>query len=661
MDVRLPDGTVVKGIPDGTSRADLAQKLKSNGMNVPDEWLAPEPTPKVGVWKDIVAPSISNLVDIGRGVVGGSISLPGELSKQAQSGANWANKMMGGSPQFWSGKTVLPEYESTMAAIPRLGTDPTPQTKGFEQMGAVAAPFPGAGMSKLPGIARKAGGVVGKAGSAVGGAAEKVGQVVRDVRGVEVPGARTAAQSGAREALSAGAQDLGRTAGAKAEAGRELEGVVADLAKELDATKVRPADLATQGSTIRNAFSKVMESAKAKRTAAAEPLYDEAKTAAAAREASGARVDITSAAKPIEDLMALSENIPSLQGKLGTILSAIKGAKPAEGVAAPVGVGKITGRMKPPAGPTARPANLTYAELDLANRYIKDIAYSADVEGYGSVIRNAARDASKALDESIAKFVPEHRAAADAYRKLSEPMESLGTRFGRAMSETEGGLKGEAYTKVADQDIPARIFAKRDGVELMVDALSGGKGATPAARAAAQAQVDTMVENWILEGVRAGGKTGSKAAEAIAVPQMKATLGAVPAVQAKLGKQFGKEAGIERSMEFIGKEAEKRAASADIAIKGEARIKKALSDADAMAAQGGAKSQKQAYDGYVGALRSEYSAGVISKEKYLAALALIDRAATLEARTAKAQALAKKLIYGGAAIGAGYELKGLVQ
>jgi hypothetical protein len=39
MDVRLPDGTIIKGVPDGTSRMELAQKLKSNGRAVPDEWL----------------------------------------------------------------------------------------------------------------------------------------------------------------------------------------------------------------------------------------------------------------------------------------------------------------------------------------------------------------------------------------------------------------------------------------------------------------------------------------------------------------------------------------------------------------------------------------------------------------------------------------------
>jgi hypothetical protein len=46
MDVRLPDGTTVANVPDGTSRADLAQKLKANGHDVPQDWLAPTPKPQ---------------------------------------------------------------------------------------------------------------------------------------------------------------------------------------------------------------------------------------------------------------------------------------------------------------------------------------------------------------------------------------------------------------------------------------------------------------------------------------------------------------------------------------------------------------------------------------------------------------------------------------
>lgn len=56
MDVRLPDGTIIKNVPEGTTKADLAAKLKSNGMAVPAEWLQSTPQP---------APSKSTVQQIG--------------------------------------------------------------------------------------------------------------------------------------------------------------------------------------------------------------------------------------------------------------------------------------------------------------------------------------------------------------------------------------------------------------------------------------------------------------------------------------------------------------------------------------------------------------------------------------------------------------------
>lgn len=54
MDVRLPDGTIIQGVPEGTTKADLAARLQRNGMAVPAEWLAPKPEPSmaetVGNW-----------------------------------------------------------------------------------------------------------------------------------------------------------------------------------------------------------------------------------------------------------------------------------------------------------------------------------------------------------------------------------------------------------------------------------------------------------------------------------------------------------------------------------------------------------------------------------------------------------------------------------
>ena len=52
MDVTLPDGTVIKGVPDGTTRQQLAEKLKAKGMNVPDSWLAPSRKSPIDQKKD---------------------------------------------------------------------------------------------------------------------------------------------------------------------------------------------------------------------------------------------------------------------------------------------------------------------------------------------------------------------------------------------------------------------------------------------------------------------------------------------------------------------------------------------------------------------------------------------------------------------------------
>lgn len=52
MDVRLPDGTVIRNVPDGTTKADLVAKLQRNGMSVPQEWMAPQKPVQQESWSD---------------------------------------------------------------------------------------------------------------------------------------------------------------------------------------------------------------------------------------------------------------------------------------------------------------------------------------------------------------------------------------------------------------------------------------------------------------------------------------------------------------------------------------------------------------------------------------------------------------------------------
>lgn len=56
MDVQLPNGQVLKGVPNGTTRAQLAAKLQSNGMEVPKEWMTAQASTPSNVTAAAVVP-----------------------------------------------------------------------------------------------------------------------------------------------------------------------------------------------------------------------------------------------------------------------------------------------------------------------------------------------------------------------------------------------------------------------------------------------------------------------------------------------------------------------------------------------------------------------------------------------------------------------------
>ena len=518
-------------------------------------------------------------------------------------------------------------------------------------------------------------GLTGELG-AMGRAAPPVARAVGDVAGaIKAPGMPSAikniagalggtgaqavgaeAQAASRGALSDISKVHGATQAGKMSEAFTLEDVSTRLQRELDASGQRGGrpTLDKQGDMLRSAVSGSYDVAKAERTVKTKDLYAKAEQAATAREKDGARIDVSTVTPKVEKMLELAENIPDLQSKLGKLITAVTGAEEKAGVAAPIGGGKVSSRITPTKTPLPPKPGLTYQELDLANKYLKDIAYSGEMQGYDSIVRRAALDLSKGLDTQIAKFVPEHAHAASEYARLSEPLESFATRIGKAVTSTEGGIKGDSYAKIASQNLPQKLFGTRDGVDLVVDALAGGKKG--AARAAAQAKVDQMVEHWIMEGTRgAEGRVGAGAAKQLATPQMQATMQAVPSVGKRVTEQLGREAGIESKIAQAGAGAKTARGEAEIAASAKAKVDRALAQADVDFTYG---SKKAAYDGYVAALRQTM---VGDPERYKAAIALIERAGTLQAKTDKARSLAKKIAGYGTVATIGYEAKGLVK
>lgn len=563
-------------------------------------------------------------------------------------------------PSFQPLPENIPGGSKSIENLGKMAGVITPQaepTSGLGRLGAEAIQLgtqlavPGAeGIMRIPGATRAG--------------IRKGGELLSDLRGTKVPGAISEATTAAREASQTGASGLEKLGTRREQQAATLDTVRSNLEAKLEASRTRPVDLNTQGETIRSSFTGAMDAAKEARKAEADRAFPLVKDIAAAKEVTGARVNTANAQRSLNDLIERSKGIPDLQSKLKSMLSSIKGA-PTE-IQAPLGtigkaptVGKAGFKAARPTTP--EPAGKTFEELELTRRYLNDIAYGADSEGYSAIMRNEAKTAAREIDKSMGEFVPEFKAYKDKYRAMSEPMDSLGTRFGRAVSSTEGGLKGDVYAKVADSDLPNRLFARKDGVEVLVDALSGGKKATPEARASAQRQVNTMVENWIVESVRGGKKTGQGALQQLAAPQMRSTLSAVPSVEKRLATQFGREAKTEAVIGKVTKKGEELGKQGATAKDAATTIRNEISMADEKAALPGVKSKREAYNSYVSAMAKARRANIIPSEQYKAALALVDRATTLEDKTATIQRLMKRIAIGGAAVGTGYEIKGVLQ
>lgn len=126
MDVRLPDGTVVRGVPDGMTKADLAGKLKANGYDT--SWYQPEPArtvpQEIGRQAGLTARSAIE------GYVGGTAGIL--AAPIAMGYNNIARPLVNRLTQAVAGRDVLPEMMSPNAALSQTLTDvglPQPETQ----------------------------------------------------------------------------------------------------------------------------------------------------------------------------------------------------------------------------------------------------------------------------------------------------------------------------------------------------------------------------------------------------------------------------------------------------------------------------------------------------------------------------------------------------
>ena len=116
MDVRLPDGTIIQGVPEGTTKADLAARLQRNGMAVPAEWLAPGGAPAAAPAQPLTANrDLASQVGLTtRSMLKGVLAIPA-LGADAVGGlANASLDLIG--------DTRTPRYQPTLPTVDSLLT-----------------------------------------------------------------------------------------------------------------------------------------------------------------------------------------------------------------------------------------------------------------------------------------------------------------------------------------------------------------------------------------------------------------------------------------------------------------------------------------------------------------------------------------------------------
>lgn len=146
MDVQLPDGTILRGVPDGTTKAQIVDKLKANGRAVPADWLeAPAAQP----------PQQDTAQAIGRGImevprqvgltaragVKGVLALPGMLADAASGIYNTGADLVAGQGNGY-------RFKPTSAALDSLMTSaglPEPQNSTERVVQDASSMMAGAG------------------------------------------------------------------------------------------------------------------------------------------------------------------------------------------------------------------------------------------------------------------------------------------------------------------------------------------------------------------------------------------------------------------------------------------------------------------------------------------------------------------------------------
>jgi hypothetical protein len=210
------------------------------------------------------------------------------------------------------------------------------------------------------------------------------------------------------------------------------------------------------GNYLRNIYENFVDSVRKVRSAKADEEINAARNAAAAKEASG--LSFTSS-KPMQELKDLIDERLSqtTDRSIADELNRIKNAL----FAGRVEGGKVV-------------ANPNFSSSEDIRRLLGDAAFGVpNKEGYAAIGQNIARDLYGKLSNAMKSYEPSFGSYLDRYKKLSDTLETTGTKLGKALGATE--KDASSYYATDASALPDRAFKSGESVKTLIDALGGNK------------------------------------------------------------------------------------------------------------------------------------------------------------------------------------------
>ena len=449
--------------------------------------------------------------------------------------------------------------------------------------------------------------VLGVGKTLIGSEAAQAGKVAREAtRGVLVPES---------ERLAGVSRNLaGESEGLTGAAGAAKNDLAASKAPT-DATRLDLIGKETRDSVV-DAAKGYMEA----REEAYAPVKAEGLQSAMSKFKSGRKVELHNALPAAREFESAIEGIPGVDPKANSYLKLLQGATEEPKASGIVLTDKYGRPQATP--PSVTPINniseRSPENLMNAIRYFQDVAYGGEMSGWGSLGKKHAGDIVRGLKADLYAYEPKLGQASDIYRDMSEPLRAMSTKFGKAIESTEGGLKKDVFSKVAEQDLPERIFTKKEGVEQMKELLGG----TPEA----SAKVDGWFERWLGEKIRNLSSEG--AASHLRSSKIQPPLSAVDqnSIVPRLNEGIGKKAVLEaEGKELTGLSSDVAKKSRSIASKSE-NISTGVEEAERLAADGTKKGITDSLAKYDSMLSSLQREGKFTRSEFQAAKDYINKA-----------------------------------